>query len=139
LFSGAVPDLVSHDFGFFTTGPGNQINGIGGRATNTDVISFGTNVFGAELETLGDHDVTVQNIDSIRSPYAPSNLHTCDPGNTVCHGFFAHAGTYTVHAVHPRYQATFTLSDLYDRSDNTSPPGAPLAGTITGCVDKANP
>ncbi|MEP6860274.1 MAG: hypothetical protein ABJE66_06630 [Deltaproteobacteria bacterium] len=137
VFSGAS-DFVAYDFGFTTLG--GKIVGIAGSGLNADILSFNLTKFTFDLEALGDHDVATQNLTSLHMPYDPaSNGHTCDPGNTVCHGFYAQSGTYTVNAVHPRYQATFTLSNLKDRTDNTSPPGAAIAGTLTGCVDKANP
>lgn len=137
VFSGTA-EFVAYDFGLVTSG--GKVVGMAGSATNADLLSFNLTNFTLELETLGDHDVAAEHLTSLRMPYDPaSNGHTCDPGNSVCHGFYAEAGTYTVLAVHPRYQATFTLSNLLDRTDNSSPPGAPLTGTITGCVDKANP
>ena len=132
VFSGAIPTFEAYDFGLVTSG--GHVVGMGGSAPNTDVLSFNTLLL-EELDTLGDHDIAVENLQALRAPFNQS----CDTGNTVCHGFFADAGTYTVHALHPRYQATFTLSDLYERSDNTGPRGAAIAGTIAGCVDKANP
>lgn len=131
-FSGAVTTFDAFDFGLVTLG--GKVVGMAGSATNTDVLSFNSLPL-TELETLGDHDVATQNITSLRAPFN----HSCDTGNTVCHGFFAHAGTYKVTAVHPRYQATFTLTDLFERTDNSDQPGAAIAGSITGCVDKANP
>jgi len=131
-FSGAIPTFQAYDFGLVTSG-GNVV-GMAGSALNTDVLAFNTLPL-TELSTLGDHDIATQNITSLRAPFN----HSCDTGNTVCHGFFAHGGTYSVTAVHPRYQATFTLTDLFERTDNTANLGAPIAGTITGCVDKANP
>jgi hypothetical protein len=41
--------------------------------------------------------------------------------------------------VQPRYRATFMLSDLSERHDTTNQAGAPLAGTISGCLDVAAP
>jgi hypothetical protein len=131
VYSGAVA-FEAYDFGMITLS--GQVVGLAGSALNSDVLSFDTRPL-TELETLADHDVAVQNITALRAPFNQS----CDSGNTVCHGFFAQAGTFTVHALHPRYQATFTLSNLLERTDNSGPPGAPIAGTITGCVDKANP
>ena len=131
VYSGAFA-FEAYDFGMVTSG--GKVVGLAGSALNTDLLAFNTRPI-TELETLGDHDIAVQNITALRAPFDQS----CDTGNSVCHGFYAQAGTYTVHAVHPRYQATFTLSNLFERSDNSGPPGASIAGTITGCVDKANP
>lgn len=131
VYSGAV-DFEAYDFGMITSG--GKVVGLAGSALNTDVLSFNTRAL-TELDTVADHDVSVQNIMALRAPFNQS----CDTGNTVCHGFFAQAGTFSVHAVHPRYQATFTLTNLFERVDNSGPPGAAIAGTITGCVDKANP
>lgn len=132
VYTGAITAFQAYDFGLVTSSQ--QIVGLAGSALNTDVLAFNTNPF-AELETLGDHDIATENIQALRAPFNQS----CDTGNTVCHGFFAHAGTYTVHALHPRYQVTFTLSSLFERTDNFGPPGAAIVGTITGCIDKANP
>jgi len=132
VFSGAITAFEAYDFGMITSN--GQIVGLAGSALNADVLSFNTLPL-KELETIGDHDVATETIQALRAPFNQS----CDTGNTVCHGFYAHAGTYTVHAVHPRYQVTFTLSDLYERTDNAGPPGPAIAGTITGCVDKVNP
>ncbi len=138
VFSGANYDFVAYDFNFVTSG--GKVVGIAGSGLNADLLSFNLTKFTFDLEALGDHDVATQNLTSLHMPYDPASTgHTCDPGNTVCHGFYAQGGTYTANAVHPRYQATFTLSNLHDRTDNTSPPGAAIAGTITGCIDKANP
>ena len=131
VYSGAIA-FEAYDFGMVTFG--GKVVGFAGSALNSDVLSFDTRPL-TELETLADHDIAVQNITALRAPFDVS----CDTGNTLCHGFFAQAGTYTVHAVHPRYQATFTLTNLFERTDNSGPPGAAIAGTITGCVDKANP
>ena len=132
MFSGPITPFEAYDFGLVTSA--GKVIGMAGSAFNTDVLSFNTKVF-KELDTVGDHDVATENIMALRAPFN----YSCETGNTMCHGFFANAGTYTVHALHPRYQATFTLSDLYERSDNSGPPGPAIAGTITGCVDKANP
>ena len=137
VFSGAA-EFVAYDFGLVRSA--GRVVGMTGSALNADLLSFNLTKLTFELEAVGDHDVATQNITSLRMPFdAASTGHTCDAGNIVCHGFFAQSGTYTVTSVHPRYQATFTLSDLHDRTDNFSPPGAAFAGTITGCVDKANP
>jgi hypothetical protein len=132
VYAGAVTAFQAYDFGLVTSN--GHVVGFAGSALNADVLAFNTRGL-AELETIGDHDVAAENITALRAPFNVS----CDTGNLVCHGFYAQAGTYTVHAAHPRYQATFTLSDLFERTDNSSPPGAQIAGTITGCVDKANP
>jgi hypothetical protein len=131
VFSGAVA-FQAYDFGMVTSN--GQIVGLAGSALNTDVMTFNSRGL-TELQTIGAHDIAVQNLTALRAPFNQS----CDTGNTVCHGFFARAGTYTVLAVHPRYQVTFTLSDLTARTDNAGPPGAAIAGSIAGCIDKANP
>ena len=132
VYTGAITAFQAYDFGMVTSN--GQVIGLAGSALNTDVLAFNTRPF-AEIETIGDHDVAAENITALRAPFNQS----CDTGNTVCHGFYAQGGTYTVHALHPRYQVTFTLSNLFERTDNSSPPGAAIAGSITGCVDKANP
>ncbi len=131
-FTGAISaEHVS--FGF--TKSNGKIVGTGGAAHNSDLIAFNLRDLQFELETLGDHDVAVENLTALRGPLGAS----CEAGNTVCHGFFALAGTFTVEQVIPRYRARFTLSDLRERNDNFSPPGAAIAGTIAGCIDKSNP
>jgi hypothetical protein len=132
VYTGAITAFQAYDFGLVTSN--GLVVGFAGSATNADVLAFNTKAL-AEIDTVGDHDVATENITALRAPFNVS----CDTGNTMCHGFYAQAGTYTVHAAHPRYQATFTLSNLFERTDNSSPPGAQIAGTITGCVDKANP
>ena len=126
--------VESTSFGLVTVNA--KVTGIAGAMPNTDLVAFSVrSALAADLDALGDHDVATQNIMELRAPFNTS----CDAGNTVCHGFFATAGTITVAQVHPRYQATVTLTNLFERSDNSGPPGAAIAGTITGCVDKANP
>ena len=61
------------------------------------------------------------------------------PLKKICSGFYAQSGTFTVIQIHPRYQATFALGDLYERRDNSGANGAAMTGTITGCIDKENP
>ncbi len=122
----------AYDFGMVTSA--GKIVGLAGSATNADLLAFNTTPLG-EIETLGDHDVAARHLTALRGPA----MAQCDTGNTVCHGYFAHAGTLTVHALHPRYQVTFTLSELFERVDNSGPEGSAIAGSITGCIDKANP
>jgi hypothetical protein len=55
--------------------------------------------------------------------------------DTPCPGWYAFAGAYHVISVHPRYRATFTLTDLRARQYASDPPGDPIDGTIVGCVD----
>jgi hypothetical protein len=133
VYVGAV-EADHVDFGFTTVN--GKIVGTGGAAQNRDLIAFTLRDPATyDLESLGDHDVALQNITALRAPLGA----TCETGNTQCRGFFALAGTYTVLEVHPRYRATFEISDLYERTDNFGPPGAAIEGTIRGCIDKTNP
>jgi hypothetical protein len=132
VYSGAVEAFQAYDFGMVTSN--GLVVGFAGSALDADVLAFNTRQL-AEIDSVGDHDVATENITGLRAPFNVS----CDVGNTVCHGFYAQAGTFTVHATHPRYQATFALSNLFERTDNSSPPGTAIAGSITGCVDKVNP
>jgi hypothetical protein len=132
-FTGAM-SVDSPSFGFVTVN--SKVAGVAGAASSGEIVSFGPrHILDVDLEALGDHDVAVANFMELRGPYNMS----CDTGNTVCNGFYAQAGTYTVLSVHPRYHATFTLSALQERHDNSGTPGPAMAGSITGCVDKANP
>jgi hypothetical protein len=130
-YSGAV-SFDAYDFGMVTSN--SIIVGFAASSLNADVLTFNSRTL-TDLQALGDHDIATNNLTAMRGPFNTE----CSTGNTVCHGFYADAGTYTVHAVHPRYQVTFTISNLFDRTDNESGPGAAIAGSITGCVDKDNP
>lgn len=133
VFGGAM-SVDSPSFGFVTVN--SKVAGVAGAASPGELVSFGPrHIIGVDLEVLGDHDVAIENFMELRAPLNAM----CEAGNTVCNGFYALAGTYTVLEVHPRYRATFMLSSLQERHDNTGMPGAAIAGSITGCVDKANP
>jgi hypothetical protein len=59
----------------------------------------------------------------------------CESGS--CSGFIAFDGTLTVTQLTPTYEATFSLSALRDGAQRE--PGAPLDGTVTGCMSVPNP
>lgn len=84
-----------------------------------------------DFESVGSHDVTTEPIKFLDKPFEGD----CSTAADGCSGFFALAGTVTVTAIAPRFVATFELTDLYARSDNSDAPGPAIAGTITGCVD----
>jgi len=113
-----------------------KIIGVGGVTAGKSFAFSVRDVVHADVDTLGDHDVAATNLKFLEMTPG-SDCATAPAGS--CTGFFALAGTYTVIEVQPRYRATFTLSDLSERHDNTNQAGAPLAGTITGCLDVAAP
>jgi hypothetical protein len=123
--------LDTVNFNFVTSG--GRIAGVGG-SVNGDLVAFGLRSFVTPPDLESDHDIAITNLKELRQPLNSS----CNTPGT-CSGFYALAGTYHVSSVHPRYSATFTLSDLRERHTATDPPGAPIAGTITGCIDLANP
>jgi hypothetical protein len=103
-----------------------------GVSGNLPAPAFGNYTFTvrdamADIDALGDHDIVMKNL-----KYLEQMGSCATPGN--CNGFFAKAGTFTVTEVTPRYRATFTLTDLYARMDTSNTEGAPIAGTITGCM-----
>ena len=125
LMTGPIA-VDTNNFGFVTVG--GKIAGLGGSAS-TDVVSFVLrNGVANDLES--DRDVANANLMYFREPLA---------GCGDCTGFYALAGSYHVVSLAPRYEATFTLSDLHERHAAQDPPGASIAGTITGCVNHAPP
>lgn len=123
-------ELVAFDAGPVTVS--DKIVGVAGSTDGPDL--FGLNlvdVIHGDLAALGDHDISARNLKYLKWPYGQAS--TCAPG--PCTGFFASSGTLTVTAIAPRYQATFTLGDLHAHDDETNTMGAPLAGTVTGCID----
>ena len=54
-----------------------------------------------------------------------------------CVGFIAQAGTVEVLSLDP-FQATFTLSDLYEADTSANDLGPPIDGNVTGCLYSAN-
>jgi hypothetical protein len=108
-----------------------KATGINGSHMEGGFFLFSTrSLVGLDLEALGTHDISAKNLKYLQKPNGAS---CATPG--TCAGFFATGGSYTVGQVHPRYQATFTLTDLFQHNDSGDTPGAPIAGTITGCVD----
>jgi hypothetical protein len=84
-----------------------------------------------DWDAVGEHDISGEHAKYLRFPFDDSSCAT--PG--ACSGFFALAGKVVVHAVEPRFLASFELTELFERSDSSDTQGAPIAGTITGCVD----
>lgn len=83
-----------------------------------------------DFDEVGVHDIAGVHVKYLEFPFNSD----CSVSGT-CHGFFALAGTVEVLEVSPRFRATFSLTELVERSDNTDEQGAPIAGTVTGCVD----
>lgn len=94
------------------------------------------NALTQNLDTIGDHDVATTNLKHLEIP-SGADCDTDPPG--TCNGFFALAGTFSVTQIQPRYRATFILTDLRERHDNTNVLGPAIAGTITGCLDVQAP
>jgi hypothetical protein len=112
-----------------------KATGVNGSHIEGGFFLFGTRIsFGGDLEALGTHDIATKNLKYLQKPNGAS---CATPG--TCEGFFAMGGSYMVTQVHSRYQATFTLADLFQHNDSSDTPGAPIAGTITGCVDVGFP
>ena len=86
-----------------------------------------------DLGTVGTFDVATTNIKHLEIPPQIN----CDTTQGLCKGFFALAGTFVVTSVQPRYHATFTLTDLRQRTTTSGAPGPAIAGTATGCIDAA--
>ncbi|HTL37072.1 MAG TPA: hypothetical protein VL326_28250 [Kofleriaceae bacterium] len=71
------------------------------------------------FDTVGDYDISAHNMKYFEED----------------HGFFALAGTVHVTQTTPRFRATFELTDLHHHDDQTDTMGAPIAGSVTGCVN----
>lgn len=119
----------------FVTSAGKLVGVAGSHAGNPFAFSV-RDVLHQDLSTVGDHDVVATNLKYFEAP-SGTDCATAPAG--TCRGFFALAGTYTVLELQPRYRATFALADLRERHDITNQAGAPLAGTITGCLDVPAP
>jgi hypothetical protein len=113
-----------------------KVAGFGGLHAGNSASLLVRNTFTQDLDALGDHDVATTNLKYLEQPQGVDC--TTEPAGT-CKGFFALAGTFTVTALQPRYQATFTLTDLREHHDITDQLGPVIAGTITGCVDVQGP
>ena len=111
-----------------------KVVGVAGVVAGKSFAFSVRDVVHADVDALGDHDVAATNLKFLEM--TPGS--DCSTAGS-CTGFFALAGTYTVLEVQPRYRATFSLSDLSERHDNTNQAGAPLPGTISGCLDVAAP
>src|SRR5262249_1996725 len=107
-----------------------RITGFNGAADD-DVIALSLRDYiHFDLET--DRDVAIANLKYFRVPLAGCSLGTCS-------GFYALAGSYRVTALHPGYQATFSLDDLHEHRAPTDEPGAAIPGSVDGCIDLASP
>ncbi|MBS1122530.1 MAG: hypothetical protein H6Q90_4758 [Deltaproteobacteria bacterium] len=115
---------------------GGKVAGFGGPHGG-DTVSFSVrSALTQDLDALGDHDVATTNMKFLEQPTGV-DCSTAPAG--TCNGFFALAGTFTVTQIQPRYRATFTLTDLREHHDITDQLGAPIAGTVTGCLDVQGP
>jgi hypothetical protein len=109
-----------------------KVAGFSGAAGGGDVFGFSKRhtPFDGDFDALGAHDIAGVHVKYLQFPFNAD----CSVAGS-CHGFIALAGTVTVHELSPRFRATFDLTELFARSDNSDVQGAPLAGAITGCVD----
>lgn len=106
-----------------TTTFGGHVIGITGATTPQTVYALSLrHVTMGNFDAIGDYDIATQNVKYLADG----------------HGFFALAGTLHVTQTTPRYRATFELTDLRAHDDTSDTLGAPIAGTVTGCVN-ANP
>jgi hypothetical protein len=121
---GAI-ELVTDSAGTSTSD--GKIAGVAGRSSPGRFYSFNARSILATLDTVGTYDVSTVNLKYFEQP-----MGGC--GDGTCVGFYAMAGTYEVTSTQPMYRATFTLSDLRERSEAGSTPGPSMQGTITGCV-----
>jgi hypothetical protein len=76
-------------------------------------------VLTGNFDAVGDYDVATQNMKFYEED----------------HGFFALAGTVHVTQTTPRFRATFELTDLHHHDDTSDTMGAPIVGSVTGCVN----
>lgn len=105
-----------------------KVIGVGGAPTPGTIYTLSVRrPTMTDLDAVGVHDVATTNLKYL----AGSGCSTAG----ACTGFFALGGTVTVTETTPRYRATFTLTDLYHHDDTSDQLGAPIAGTITGCVN----
>jgi hypothetical protein len=106
----------------------------------------GTTEEGAPFIFMRAGDVSDGNLGELRSydvSRYPYNMRygqidvgsDCESGS--CSGFIAFDGMLTVTQLTPTYEATFSLSALRDGAQHE--PGAPLEGTVTGCISVPNP
>lgn len=109
------------------------LNGL--HASNIYAFSV-RNAITQDVGTVGTYDLSTTNLKHLEFP-AGTDCDTAPAG--TCKGFFALAGTFVVKSVQPRYRATFTLTDLRERTTSGGAPGAAIAGTATGCLDVAAP
>jgi len=107
-----------------------RIIGVGGFTANAS----GSYLFSMQ-DTSSDDFAQVGTFDVAERPMkyleGPADANCDDPGQ--CRGFFATAGTVDVLALEP-FQATFSLSGLYEANDLSDTHGAPINGLVTGCV-----
>lgn len=111
-----------------------KVVGVGGQHAGNTVAFSVRNTLTDDVGTLGAHDVSTTNMKQLEVPPGGD----CSQAG-ACTGFFALSGTFTVLEVQPRYRATFTLGDLFERHDDSNTPGPALAGTVAGCIDVAAP
>ena len=110
-----------------------KVVGVAGLAGADEIVLSLRHAVPGDLATVGSYDVATTNLKYLDMASGSA----CAPG--TCTGFFAVAGTYTVAQVQPRYQATFVLTQLLAHDDISDQAGAPIAGTVTGCIDVSSP
>lgn len=110
-----------------------KVIGVNGAMPSAELFAFTTRSFADHLDAVGTHDVANVNLRYLAIPSGAD----CSTPSGGCRGFFALGGTYTVVEVQPRYRATFELTHLRERVDDSDQPGAAIVGTITGCIDTA--
>jgi hypothetical protein len=105
-----------------------KIAGVAGSSGPNRLYSLNVRMYASDmLDRVGTYDIATHNLKFFDQPAGGC-------GNGPCTGFYAMGGTYEVLSVQPMYRATFTFTDLRERSDADSPPGAAIAGQITGCL-----
>jgi hypothetical protein len=111
---------------------GGHVSGVAGSAGPNRVYALNAHLAASgTIDAVGTYDVSLLKLQYLDQPFDG-----CSSG--PCTGFFAMAGEYNVIETQPMYRASFTLRDLHERENSSSPPGAAIAGEITGCVSAPN-
>lgn len=111
---------------------------VGGKITSfagpSQSISFrpSTLSLGDEgaVHEVGTYDVSDPNYNWVFSEYEPGDPE-CE--TTPCQGFHALSGSFEVTEHDALYRAEFVFSDLHE-IDSGGGVGAPMAGSVTGCL-----
>lgn len=103
---------------------GGHVIGFTGAATPQRFYALSIrHVTMGNFDAVGDYDVATTNLKYFEED----------------HGFFALSGTVHVTQTTPRLRATFELTDLHHHDDTSDTMGAPIAGSVTGCVNANTP